>query len=164
MRRHEKAVGSAIDQSGIAREGLFVTTKLGVQDMGYDKTLKAIERSLDRLNLEYLDLYLIHQPYSDVFGSWRAMEDKYDEGILRTIGASNFSSDRVIDLSLFNRNYPMLNQIEINPFYQQNQNAAFMKEHGIRTQSWASFAEGRNNLFTQSLLAKIAHKHNKSIA
>lgn len=161
---NEAAVGKAIRRSGIPRTEIFVTTKVWVQDMGYQQTLDAIDRSLERLQLDYIDMYLIHQPYSDVFGTWRAMEDKYEEGILHAIGVSNFSSDRLIDLSVFNRISPMLNQVEINPYYQQEQNVAFMKQHKVQPQSWASFAEGRNNLFSHPVLNEIAGLHRKSVA
>ena len=162
--QNEKAVGQAIKRSGVAREDLFITTKVWVQDMGYSQTLRAIDRSLERLGLDYVDLYLIHQPYSDVFGTWRAMEEKFDDGTLRSIGVSNFSPDRLVDLTVFSRIPPALNQIEINPFYQQEENVSFMKELGVQPQSWASFAEGRNHLFQNPVLLKIAEKHGKSVA
>ncbi len=162
--RNEEAVGRAIKKSGIDRSELFITTKLWVQDMGYESTLRAISRSLERLQLDYLDLYLIHQPYSDVYGSWRAMEEKYEQGILRAIGVSNFSAARLTDLSVFNRVTPALNQIEINPFYQRKDVIAFMQENKVQPQSWASFAEGRNNLFQHPVLTAIAAKHDRSVA
>lgn len=162
--QNEEAVGRAIRRSGIARDELFITTKIWVQDMGYDQTLRAVDRSLQRLGLDYLDLYLIHQPYSDVFGTWRAMEQKHDEGVLRDIGVSNFSPDRLTDLTVFNRIAPVLNQVEINPFYQQHENVAFMQANDIQPQSWASFAEGRNNLFHHPVLLQIGEKYGKSVA
>ncbi len=162
--QNEEAVGRAIKRCGIPREELFITTKVWVQDMGYSQTLRAIDRSLERLGLDYVDMYLIHQPYSDVFGTWRAMEEKYDDGTLRSIGVSNFSPDRLMDLTVFSRIQPMLNQVEINPFYQQYDNVTFMKENGVQPQSWASFAEGRNNLFQTQVLLDIAAKHHKSVA
>ena len=161
---NEEAVGRAIKRSGIPRNELFITTKVWVQDMGCEKTLKAIDRSLERLGLDYLDLYLIHQPYSDVFGSWRAMEEKYEDQTLRSIGVSNFSPDRLTDLSVFSRVLPAVNQVEINPFYQQKENVAFMRAHGVQPQSWASFAEGRNNLFQTPSLIEIGNKYGKSVA
>ncbi|RPD96798.1 aldo/keto reductase [Candidatus Pantoea deserta] len=162
--QNEEAVGRAIRRSGVPREELFITTKVWVQDMGYSHTLRAIDRSLERLELDYLDLYLIHQPYSDVFGSWRAMEEKYDSQILRSIGVSNFSPDRLTDLTVFSRVAPAVNQVEINPFYQQHENVAFMQENGIQPQSWASFAEGRNNLFQLPSLLNLGEKYGKSVA
>ena len=162
--QNEEAVGRAIKRSGVAREELFITTKVWVQDMGYSQTMRAIDRSLERLGLDYLDLYLIHQPYSDVFGTWRAMEERHDDRTLRSIGVSNFSPDRLIDLTVFSRIAPALNQVEINPFYQQAGNVAFMEENGVQPQSWASFAEGRNNLFQNPVLLNIAEKHGKSVA
>ncbi len=161
--QNEEAVGKAIIRSGIPRDELFITTKVWVQDMGYSQTLKAIDRSLTRLGLDYLDLYLIHQPYSDVFGSWRAMEEKHDGGILRNIGVSNFTPDRLTDLTVFSHVAPALNQIEINPFYQQHDNVAFMQANGVQPQSWASFAEGRNNLFQTPVLQTIGGKYGKSV-
>lgn len=162
--RNEEAVGRAIKKSGIDRHELFITTKLWVQDMGYESTLSAISRSLERLQLDYLDLYLIHQPYSDVYGSWRAMEEKNQQGILRAIGVSNFSAARLTDLSVFNRVTPALNQIEINPFFQRKALISFMQENHVQPQSWASFAEGRNNLFQHPVLTAIAGKYGRSVA
>lgn len=161
---NEEAVGRAIKQSGIAREELFITTKLWVQDTGYERTKRAFERSLTRLQLDYLDLYLIHQPFGDVHGSWRAMEELYREGKVRAIGVSNFHEDRLIDLIIHNEVVPAVNQVETHPFNQQIENAAFMKENNVQIESWAPFAEGKNNLFQNELLVAIAEKHNKSVA
>ncbi|UNK21068.1 aldo/keto reductase [Paenibacillus sp. N3/727] len=161
---NEEAVGRAIKRSGVAREELFITTKLWVQDTGYDRTKKAFENSLKRLQLDYLDLYLIHQPYGDVCGSWRAMEELYREGKVRTIGVSNFHEDRLIDLILHNEVVPAVNQVETHPFNQQIENAKFMKEHNVQIESWAPFAEGKNNLFQNEVLVSIAEKYNKSVA
>lgn len=161
---NEEAVGKGIKKSQISREDLFITTKLWVQDTGYEKTKLAVERSLRRLQLDYLDLYLIHQPYGDVHGSWRALEDVYKEGKLRAIGVSNFKPDRLMDLMVFNEIKPMVNQIEVNPFYQQTEEIVFMKEHNIIPEAWAPFAEGRNGLFTDKKLQRIGDKYNKSIA
>ncbi|SDX04199.1 aldo/keto reductase [Paenibacillus sp. CF384] len=162
--QNEEAVGRGIKRSGVAREEIFITTKLWVQDTGYDRTKKAFDRSLKRLQVDYLDLYLIHQPYGDVYGSWRAMEELYHEGKVRAIGVSNFHMDRLIDLMLHNEVAPAVNQVETHPFNQQKDSAAFMKEHHVQIESWAPFAEGKNNLFQNEKLAAIAEKHNKSIA
>ncbi|ACS99814.1 aldo/keto reductase [Paenibacillus sp. JDR-2] len=161
---NEEAVGKGIKRSGVARKDLFITTKLWVQDTGYERTKKAFENSLNRLQLDYLDLYLIHQPYGDVHGSWRAMEELYHEGKVRAIGVSNFHEDRLIDLILHNEVVPAVNQVETHPFHQQVENATFMKEHHVQIESWAPFAEGKNNLFQNEALVAIAAKHNKSVA
>ncbi|MBO7745418.1 aldo/keto reductase [Paenibacillus sp. MWE-103] len=161
---NEEAVGRAIKRSGVAREDLFITTKLWVQDTGYERTKKAFENSLNRLQLDYLDLYLIHQPYGDVYGSWRAMEELYREGKIRAIGVSNFHEDRLIDLILHNEFAPAVNQVETHPFNQQIENAKFMKEHSVQIESWAPFAEGKNNLFQNAVFVGIAEKYNKSVA
>ncbi len=160
---NEISVGQGIVESGIAREDLFITTKLWVQDTGYENTIKAINNSLRRLNMDYLDLYLIHQPYGDVHGSWRAMQEAYKEGKLRAIGISNFQSDRVMDLVQFNEIKPAINQIEVNPFNHQDENVELMKDLGIQAEAWAPFAEGKNNLFSNQVLQSIADKHGKSI-
>lgn len=161
---NEEAVGRAIKQSGIPREDFFITTKLWIQDAGYEKTKRAFERSMKYLQLDYLDLYLIHQPFGDVYGSWRAMEELYKEGRIRAIGVSNFLPDRLIDLILHHEIVPAVNQVETHPFLQQTENAAFMKEKGVQIESWAPFAEGRNNLFQNELLTAIAAGHHKSVA
>ena len=160
---NEAAVGQGIKQSGVARADLFVTTKLWVQHTGYEHTQKAIDDSLRRLQLDYLDLYLIHQPYGDVHGSWRAMQDAYRSGKLRAIGVSNFQPDRLMDIAAFNEIKPAVNQIEVNPFQQQDESVAFMRELAVQAEAWAPFAEGRNNLFQNELLQAIAHKHGKTI-
>ncbi|MBW7455017.1 aldo/keto reductase [Paenibacillus sepulcri] len=161
---NEEAVGRAIKRSGVSREELFITTKLWVQDTGYERTKKAFEKSLRRLQLDYLDLYLIHQPYGDLFGSWRAMEELYREGKVRAIGVSNFHEDRLIDLIIHNEVVPAVNQVETHPFNQQIENANFMKENNVQIESWAPFAEGKNNLFQNEILVSIAEKVNKSVA
>lgn len=161
---NEEAVGRAIKRSGIPREDLFITTKLWISDAGYDKAKKAFEASMKRLQLDYLDLYLIHQPFNDYYGAWRAMEELYKEGSIRSIGVSNFMPDRLVDLILHNEIIPAVNQVETNPFYQQIEAETFMQEKGVQIESWAPFAEGKNNMFQNETLAAIAGKYGKSIA
>ncbi|WP_407568077.1 aldo/keto reductase [Bacillus subtilis] len=161
---NEEAVGRAIKRSGVPREELFITTKIWIQDAGYESAKIAFSKSLSKLQLDYLDLYLIHQPYGDYYGAWRAMEDLYREGKIRAIGVSNFHPDRLMDLIMHNEIVPAVNQIETHPFYQQKESAAFMKEQGVQHESWAPFAEGRNNMFSNEVLTSIAEKHNKSVA
>lgn len=162
--QNEEAVGKAIRRSGVSREELFLTTKLWIHDAGYEKTKIAFEKSLKRLNVEYLDLYLIHQPYGDVHGSWRAMEELYKDGKIRAIGVSNFQPDRVMDLICFNEIVPAVNQIETHPFHQQIETQKFLKENDVQIESWGPFAEGKNGLFSNELLASIGEQHHKSIA
>lgn len=162
--RNEDAVGRAVRESGVAREELFITTKLWVQDAGYDRAKKAFDLSLQRLGLEYVDLYLIHQPYGDVHGAWRAMEELYREGRARAIGVSNFHPDRVMDLMVHNQVVPAVNQIETHPFHQQIEAQEFLRENNVQIESWGPFAEGRNNLFSNELLASIGAKYGKSVA
>ncbi|WP_342547088.1 aldo/keto reductase [Paenibacillus sp. FSL P2-0089] len=161
---NEEAVGRAIKRSGVPREELFITTKLWIQDAGYDSAKLAFAKSLKKLGLDYLDLYLIHQPFGDYYGAWRAMEELYHEGKIRAIGVSNFLPDRLMDLIVHNKIVPAVNQVETHPFLQQTDNAAFMKEQGVQIQSWGPFAEGRNNLFSNGVLSEIAGKYNKSVA
>jgi len=161
---NEVAVGKGIKRSGIAREELFVTTKLWVQDAGYESTKKAFEKSLKRLQLEYLDLYLIHQPFGDVYGSWRAMEELYQEGRIKAIGVANFQSDRLMDLLLHNKVSPAVNQIETHPFNQQIETQKFLYENKVQIESWGPFAEGKNNIFQNDLLRSIAGKYEKTVA
>lgn len=161
---NEEAVGKALKRSGVPREELFITTKLWLQDAGYEKAKVAFDKSLKKLQLDYLDLYLIHQPLNDVYGAWRAMEELYREGRVRAIGISNFHPDRVIDLISFNEIVPAVNQIETHPFHQQIEMQKFLQENGIQHESWGPFAEGKNNLFKNELLAAIGKKYNKSIA
>ncbi|OXL85817.1 2,5-diketo-D-gluconic acid reductase [Paenibacillus sp. SSG-1] len=161
---NEEAVGRAIKRSGVPREELFITTKLWVQDANYEKAKLAFAKSLKKLQLDYLDLYLIHQPFGDYYGAWRAMEDLYREGKIKAIGVSNFLPDRLMDLIVHNEVVPAVNQIETHPFYQQIESAAFMKEQGVQHQSWGPFAEGRNNLFGNEVLTSIGEKYNKSVA
>ena len=161
---NERAVGRAIWRSGVPREELFITTKLWVQDAGYESTKRAFAKSLERLQLDYLDLYLIHQPFGDVYGSWRAMEELYREGAVRAIGVSNFQPDRLVDLILHNEVVPAVNQVETHPFCQQAEAAAVMASEGVQIESWAPFAEGRNNLFGNGTLVSLAAKYRKSVA
>ncbi len=161
---NEEAVGRAVKQSGVPRDEIFITTKLWVQDAGEAAAAKAIDTSLRKLGLDYLDLYLIHQPYGDVHGAWRAMEAAVKAGKIRAIGVANFHPDRLMDLMVHNRIAPAVNQIETHPFYQRESELAFHREHGILQQSWASFAEGQNDIFKQPVLSAIAAKHGKSVA
>ncbi len=161
---NEEAVGKAIKQSGVSREDLFITTKVWVQSNGYEGTKKAFENSLRKLQLDYLDLYLIHQPFGDVYGEWRAMEELYKAGKVRAIGVSNFHPDRLIDLIIHNEIIPAVNQVETHPFHQQNEAQQFMTENNVQIESWGPFAEGRNDIFHNELLLSIGNKYNKSIA
>jgi 2,5-diketo-D-gluconate reductase A len=161
---NETAVGNAIKKSGIARKDLFITTKLWVQDAGYENTKKAFKKSLDKLQLDYLDLYLIHQPYGDVHGSWQAMEDLYKKGKVKAIGVSNFHPDRVMDIITFNEVVPAVNQIETHPFNQQIESQKFLTENKVQIESWGPFAEGKNNIFSNELLVSLAGKYKKSVA
>lgn len=161
---NEEAVGRAIRRSGIPRNELFITTKLWIQDAGYENAKKAFEKSMNRLQLDYLDLYLIHQPFGDIYGSWRAMEELYGDGRIRAIGVSNFHPDRLMDLIVHNKVAPAVNQIETHPFCQQQESDLFMKEIGVQTESWAPFAEGKNNLFQNAVLASLAEKYHRSVA
>ena len=161
---NEEAVGRAIAASGISREELFITTKLWLSDAGYEKSREAFARSLARLQLDYLDLYLIHQPYGDVYGAWRAMEELNGAGRIRAIGVSNFHPYRVMDLIVHNRVVPAVNQIETHPFCQQTETAQFLQENGVQIESWGPFAEGRNNLFSDPTLTALAAQHSRSVA
>ncbi|MCZ4120960.1 aldo/keto reductase [Streptomyces sp. H39-S7] len=162
---NEEAVGRAIENSGIPREDLFVTTKLWVQDApAQDNTRRALETSLARLGLDHVDLYLMHQPYGDVYGQWRAMETANREGLAKAIGVANFYPDRLLDLILNNEIAPAVNQIETHPFFQRTADQALMREHGVQHQSWGGFAEGRNDLFTHPVLSEIGRAHDKSAA
>jgi len=162
--QNEEAVGRAIRASSIPREEIFVTTKLWVEDTGYDKTKRAFDRSMKRLALDVLDLWLIHQPYGDVFGSWRAMEELHRDGRIRAIGVSNFHPDRLMDFLIHNEVKPAVNQIETHPFHQQTEAQQLMREYGVQHESWGPFAEGKNGIFQNPLLRSIAEKHGKSIA
>lgn len=161
---NEEAVGRAIKRSGVPREQLFITTKLWIQSNGYEGTKTAFEKSLKKLQLDYLDLFLIHQPYGDVYGEWRAMQELYRVGKARAIGVSNFQSDRLMDLIIHMDVLPAVNQIETHPFHQQTEAHQFLRDNNIQIESWGPFAEGKNNLFHNELLGSIAKKYQRSIA
>jgi diketogulonate reductase-like aldo/keto reductase len=161
---NEEAVGKAIKRGGVPREDLFITTKLWIQSDGYGGTKKAFQNSLKRLQLEYVDLYLMHQPLGDVYGEWRAMQEIYKEGRVRAIGVSNFQPDRLIDLIMHNEILPAVNQVETHPFHQQIETQKFLQENNVQIESWGPFAEGKNNIFHNELLLSIGKKYNKSIA
>lgn len=161
---NEEAVGNAIHTSDIPRKDLFITTKLWVQDADYESAKKAFETSLNKLGLEYLDLYLIHQPFHDYYGAWRAMEELYKEGRIRAIGVSNFYPDRLVDLCVNAEIIPAVNQVECHPFFQQKDALKVMKEYGVQLEAWGPFAEGKNNFFKNPILAEIAAKYGKSVA
>ena len=162
--RNEEAVGRAIAASGIPRDELFITSKLWIQDAGEKPARAAFERSLERLGLDYLDLYLIHQPMGDVYGSWRALENLNKEGLSRAVGVSNFYPDRLVDLILHNEITPAVNQVETHPFHQQVEAQKVMQEYNVQIESWGPFAEGKNDLFTNPTLTAIAEEHGKSVA
>ena len=161
---NEEAVGKAIKRCGVRREELFITTKLWIQSDGYGGTKKAFEDSLKKLQLDYLDLYLIHQPYGDIYGEWRAMQELYKEGKIRAIGVSNFQPDRLIDLIIHNEIVPAVNQVETHPFHQQQDTQKFMNKNKVQIEAWGPFAEGKNDLFNNDLLQSIGDKYNKTIA
>lgn len=162
--QNETAVGNAIKKSEVPRNELFITTKLWASDMGYENTKLAFQKSLDKLQLDYLDLYLIHQPYGDVFGSWKAMQELYHEGKIKAIGVANFHPDRVIDLIINSGFTPAVNQIETHPFHQQIETHQFLTDNNVQIQSWGPFAEGKNDIFNNETLKTIAVKYNKSVA
>jgi diketogulonate reductase-like aldo/keto reductase len=161
---NEEAVGNAIRKSGVAREDFFITTKVWIQSNGYEGTKRSFENSLKRLQLDYLDLYLMHQPFGDVYGEWRAMLDLYKQGKVRAIGVSNFPPDRLIDLIVHNEIVPAVNQIETHPFHQQIETQKFLQENNVQIESWGPFAEGKNNIFNNEILLSVGKKYNKSIA
>ncbi|RZK40022.1 MAG: aldo/keto reductase [Pedobacter sp.] len=161
---NEEAVGKAIKLSGVPRKELFITTKVWIQNYGYDRTLEAFDLALERLQLDYLDLYLMHSQFGDVHGTWRAMEKLYKAGKIRAIGVSNFYNDRLMDLMVHNEIVPAINQIETHPFYQQEEAQKFMEKNNVQIESWGPLAEGRNNIFNNELLGAIGKKYNKSVA
>ena len=161
---NEVEVGEAIKHCGVPRKELFITTKVWVENVSYDKARQSILASLKRMQLDYLDLVLIHQPYNDVYGAWRAMCELKKEGKIRSLGVSNFNYDKLVDLGVFTDEMPAVNQIELNPFHQQKEKVEILKEENVALEAWAPFAEGRNNIFSNPVLDKIAKKHNKSVA
>lgn len=161
---NEKAVGDAIKESKINRKELFITTKLWISDSGYEKAKKGFETSMEKLQLDYLDLYLIHQPFGDYYGSWRAMEELYESKKIRAIGVCNFYPDRLMDLAEHNKIKPAINQIETHPFFQREYDKEIMKNYGTQIESWGPFAEGRGDMFKNPILSEIGKKYNKSVA
>ena len=161
---NEEAVGRAIKRSEAPREEIFITTKLWIQDAGYESAKVAFNTSLEKLGLEYIDLYLIHQPIGDYYGAWHAMEDLYKEGKIRAIGISNFSNERTVDLILHNQVVPAVNQIEIHPFYQQQEALDVLSEYNVQAECWGPFAEGQKDIFTNEILKEIADKYDKTPA
>lgn len=162
--QNEKAVGDAIKESGIDRKELFITTKLWITDAGYEKAKKSFEVSMEKLQLDYLDLYLIHQPFGDYYGSWRAMEELNEKKKIRAIGVCNFYPDRLVDFAEHNKIKPAVNQIETHPFFQREYDDKIMKEYGTQIESWGPFAEGKNDMFNNPILKEIGKKYNKSVA
>jgi diketogulonate reductase-like aldo/keto reductase len=161
---NEEAVGAAIKKSGIPREELFITTKLWIQDAGYENAKKAFQVSLEKLGLSYIDLYLIHQPMNDYYGSWRAMEELYEEGKIRAIGVCNFYPERLADLCLNTRIRPMVNQVELHPFFAQEVALTAMKEFEVQPEAWGPMAEGKHGIFTHPVLTEIGAKYGKTAA
>lgn len=161
--QNEEAVGRAIKRSGIPREELFITSKIWVKDVNYEGAKKAYQRSLEKLQLDYLDLYLLHQPYNDIFGAWRALEELHEADKIKAIGVSNFTAAKLVDFILNNRIAPMVNQIEIHPFNQQVEAIKVMDEYKVQPEGWAPFAEGRQNLFANEILAQIAEQYGKTV-
>lgn len=161
---NEEEVGNAISKSGVPREDIFLTTKVWIEHYGYDECKKSVENSLKKLKTDYIDLVLLHQPFADYYGAWRALEDLYEEGVLRAIGVSNFNPDRLVDIASFNRIAPMVNQVETHPFNQQNEAKKWMDKYNVQHEAWAPFGEGRKGLFDNPVLKTIGAKYNKSAA
>ena len=161
---NEAEVGQGVKQSGVPREEIFITSKVWVENYGYEAAKASLDRSLGRLNLDYIDMVLIHQPYGDSYGTWRALEEYQAAGKIRAIGVSNFSPVRAVDLGLFNKVMPQANQIEINPFQQKTETVAALQAEGIAVEAWAPFAEGKNDIFHNPVLSKIGAKYGKSVA
>lgn len=161
---NEEQVGNAIVKSGVPRKDIFLTTKVWIEHYGYEEAKKAVLESMRKLQTEYLDLVLLHQPFSDYYGAYRALEDLYGEGKLRAIGVSNFYPDRLVDIASFSRIKPMVNQVETHPFHQQTEAKKWMDKYGIQMEAWAPFGEGRGGLFENPVLAQLAEKYNKTTA
>lgn len=161
---NERAVGEALQAVSVDRQDLFITSKLWVEDAGYEAAKKAIQASLDRLQIEYLDLYLIHQPYGDIFGAWKAMSEAKEAGLIKAIGVSNFSPAQITNLAEFTGVKPEVNQIEVNPFNQNQSAVKYLQAYGVQVEAWAPFAEGKNGLFTNEVLSGIGQKYHKSVA
>lgn len=161
---NEEEVGNAIEKSGVPRNEIFLTTKVWIEHYGYEQTKASVYESMQKLKVNYIDLVLLHQPFADYYGAWRALEDMYADGKIRAIGISNFYSDRMVDLASFSRIKPMVNQVETHPFNQQIEAQEWMKKYGVQIEAWAPFGEGRGGLFTNETIAKIAAKYNKTVA
>ena len=161
---NEEAVGEALKECGVPREELFITTKLWIQDAGYENAKKAFQTSLDKLGLDYIDLYLIHQPMNDYYGSWRAMEELYNEGKIRAIGVCNFYPERLADLCVNAKITPMVNQVELHPFFAQESALSTMKEFNVQPEAWGPLAEGKHDIFTHPVLTQIGEKYGKTAA
>ncbi len=161
---NEEEVGAAIEKSGVARKDIFLTTKVWVEHYGYEAAKASVLDSMRKLRTDYLDLCLLHQPFSDYYGAWRALEELYEAGKIRAIGVSNFYPDRLVDLCAFARIRPMVNQVETHPLNQQTEAMKWMEKYGVQIEAWAPFGEGRGNLFTNPVLAGIGAKYNKSAA
>ena len=161
---NEEEVGNAIAKSGVPREELFITTKVWIEHYGYEQAKRSVYESMQKLKVDYIDLMLLHQPFADYYGAWRALEDMYADGKLRAIGISNFYPDRMVDLASFARIKPMVNQVETHPFNQQIEAQKWMEKYGVQIEAWAPFGEGRGGLFTNETIAAIAAKYHKSVA
>lgn len=161
---NEEEVGNAIEKSGVPRNEIFLTTKVWIEHYGYEQAKASVYESMQKLKVNYIDLVLLHQPFADYYGAWRALEDMYADGKIRAIGISNFYPDRMVDLASFSRIKPMVNQVETHPFNQQIEAQEWMKKYGVQIEAWAPFGEGRGGLFTNETIAKIAAKYNKTVA
>lgn len=161
---NEEAVGEAIQKTTVPREELFITTKVWISNYGYEKAKDSVEESLEKMQLDYIDLVLLHQPFNDYYGAYRALVDLYKEGKIKAVGVSNFYPDRLVDLAIFNEVKPAINQVEVNVFHQQKTAQTYNEKYGVQLQAWAPFAEGRNDMFNNSKLQAIGDKYNKSIA
>ena len=161
--QNEKEIREALKEVNLKREEIYLTTKVWIQDAGYENTLQAFNQSLKNLGVDYIDLYLIHQPYGDYYGSWKAMEELYQQGKIKAIGVSNFYPDRLVDLALDTEVVPAVNQVEVNPFHQQDAALTYNTKYGVQLEAWAPFAEGKNGIFTNETLVEIGNKYNKSV-